>query len=151
MAMSFYWIPVKNGEAAEEEMNRCLRTLSVASVERHFSPGLPEPGWAVCIEHATRNEAGKPGVKALPKVDYKEILDEETFRIYAALRDWRKQAADAEKRAVYTVLSNEQLAEAARQRCASLADFEKIEGVGEAKSRKYGEGLLQALAEAVKA
>jgi superfamily II DNA helicase RecQ len=46
---------------------------------------------------------------------------------------------------VYVVFSNEQLAEMVRQRVASKAQLNQIEGVGEARVLKYGEGVLERL------
>jgi superfamily II DNA helicase RecQ len=47
----------------------------------------------------------------------------------------------------YAVFTNEQLAEIAKARCATLADLGKIEGIGPARVEKYGEAVLTNLRE----
>ncbi|MEK7678474.1 MAG: HRDC domain-containing protein [Verrucomicrobiota bacterium] len=150
--MSFHWVPVRNGQSAEEALNAALARLRVASVERHFCALPPEPGWAICIEHALGDTGAKPTARTEggPKVDYKEILDPETFRIFAALREWRKEATTKAGVPVYSIMNNEQLAEAARRRCTTLADIESIEGVGPARVKAHGPALLAAIERAVK-
>lgn len=84
------------------------------------------------------------------KIDYKEVLDEPDFRVYAALRDLRKKLADQEGVPVYAVFTNEQLAEMARRRTGSDAQLSEIPGVGESRVKKYGElfiDLIKAEAE----
>ena len=137
MPMSFHWVPARNGQSAEEALNAALARFRVVSVERHFCALAPEPGWAICIEHALGGTGLKQtgGTDGAPKVDYKEILDPETFRVFAVLRDWRKEAAAKTGVPVYSIMNNEQLAEAARRRCTSLVDIESIEGVGPARAK----------------
>ncbi len=152
MAMSFFWIPVRNGQSAQQELNLALARLRVASVERHFCVLPPEPGWAICSEHALGDTSAKSTARAEngPKVDYKEILDPETFGVFAALREWRKEATVEAGVPIYAIMNNEQLAEAARRRCKSLADLESIEGVGPARMKAHGPALLAAIERAVK-
>jgi superfamily II DNA helicase RecQ len=51
---------------------------------------------------------------------------------------------------IYTLFTNEQLAEMARGPVTSLADLRRIQGVGTARIEKYGSQLLNVLeAEAI--
>ena len=132
MPLSFHWVPARDSQGAEESLNRALRSLRVVAIEKHFCSVGPDPGWAVCLEYLDggASPAGaKPGDSR--RVDYREQLDPETFKLFAALRDWRKEAAARDGVPVYAVLSNEQLALVARRRCASLADLQRVEGVGQ--------------------
>jgi hypothetical protein len=116
----FHWIPARNGQQAQADLNANLRTLRVLSVEKHFCPLAPDPGWAVCVEYL---EAGAgdmaAGVAGAKRVDYREVLDPETFAIFAALRRLRKEIATQEGVPIYTIMTNEQLASVARKRFAS--------------------------------
>ena len=49
--------------------------------------------------------SGKP-----PEVDYREVLKPEEFEMFSRLREWRKALAEKEGVPVYTLLTNEQLA-----------------------------------------
>ena len=61
------------------------------------------------------------------------------------LRDLRKQLAQAEAVPVYTIFTNDQLAEMVRRRLNTVADLQTIVGVGEARVSKYGPAFLTAL------
>ena len=52
---------------------------------------------------------------------------------------------------VYAVFSNEQLADIARRRCASLAALGEVEGIGDARLQRYGAAVLQCVAAAAAA
>ena len=89
----------------------------------------------------TRATAGADG-KA-NKVDYKEVLSEEDFAVYAKLRDLRKELAERYSVSVYSVFNNKQLAEMVQERITSKTALQKITGVGEARATKYGEPFLK--------
>lgn len=149
MKLRFFWIPAHGDAAAEAELDDVLARNRVAQCERQFCAGGTAPGWAICLEIAapaapvSAPVSGPGGDER--RVDYRQALDAPTFAVFAALRTWRKGVADREGNPVYAVLSNEQLAEIATRRCASLAELEAIKGIGPARVRKYGEGVLAVL------
>lgn len=80
--------------------------------------------------------------------DYKQILAPEDFAVFVRLRQWRKEAAEEEGVPLYTIFTNEQLAEMARRRPQTKAELGSIDGVGEARLGKYGEAVLALIGEA---
>ena len=72
------------------------------------------------------------------KIDYKDVLKPEEFAVFAKLRDLRKQIAQAEAVPVYTIFTNEQLADMVRAKVTTRAGLGKIDGIGEARVEKYG-------------
>ena len=78
-------------------------------------------------------------------MDYKELLKPEEFEVFSRLREWRKATAEKEGIPVYTVLTNEQLAQMVRKKVSSKAGLKEIEGIGEARVEKYGEAVLREL------
>lgn len=132
----------------EEELNRFLRSHRVVSVEKQLVVEGGSAYWCFCVEHLLGPQASGTGSKGRSRVDYKEVLSEGDFAVYARLRDVRKKKAGEEAVPMYTVCTNEQLAEMARTRVATIADLKKIDGFGEAKAAKYGESLLAAVREA---
>ena len=80
------------------------------------------------------------------KIDYKQVLDPETFAVFSKLREVRKALAEKESLPAYAVFTNEQLAEIAKARCATAGALEKIDGVGPARVAKYGAAILAAMA-----
>jgi superfamily II DNA helicase RecQ len=150
MAMAFHWIPARNGQAAQAELNTALRSLRVLSVEKHFCPLASDPGWAVCVEYLDPDQtAAEPSGAGGKRIDYREILDPATFTIFAALRKLRKEIAAQEAVPIYTIMTNEQMAAVARKRCQSLADLESVDGLGAARTQKYGPRFLVVIRQAV--
>ena len=78
--------------------------------------------------------------------DYKEILSPDDFAIFAKLRDLRKTIGQAEAIPVYTIFTNEQLAQMIQLRCMNKSELEKVPGVGDGRIGKYGERFLEVLA-----
>lgn len=116
MKMKFFWIPARDSAAAEAELNAFLARSRVVQVEKAFTADTDGPGWSLCVQWLPgENEAaGAPGARGA-RVDYREVLDAPTFKIFAALRTWRKVRAVADAVPIYTVATNEQLAQAFEQ------------------------------------
>jgi DNA helicase-2/ATP-dependent DNA helicase PcrA len=66
---------------------------------------------------------------------------------FEALKAWRLARARAEEIPAYVVFHNTTLAEIAARRPTSLADLAAVPGVGPAKLERYGQEVLDALAE----
>jgi len=145
MKLKFFWIPAVDVFFAEEELNRFLAMHRIVHLEKQFAAGGDHgPGWSVCVEWVSGDgvtAASSPG--KVGKVDYREILDEATFRIFSALRTWRKDAAAAAGVPIYTVATNEQLAAIAQERVQTQGQLEKIEGYGAARIAKHAMSLLE--------
>ena len=62
--------------------------------------------------------------------------------LYDALRKWRNQKGKKEGKPLMNILTNAQLEDIVRLMPRSIGDFRKISGIGEAKSKNYGEELL---------
>ena len=73
------------------------------------------------------------------------MLPPDQFTVFVKLRDLRKQLAQAEAVPVYTIFTNDQVAEMVRRRVHTRADLEGIAGVGDARVGKYGLQFLAAL------
>jgi superfamily II DNA helicase RecQ len=137
MSYHLFQYPIP-GPADLADLNACLASHRVVAVQQHL---VPHPGGAtlVFVVHTTETS-----LKTGPgrKIDWKEVLTPEDFTLYSRLRDQRKSLADAEGVPVYSVFSNDLLAEIARRRPASLADLSQIEGFGQARLQKYGPSLI---------
>jgi superfamily II DNA helicase RecQ len=150
MQMSFYAIPARGDAGLQEELNAFLRSHRVLTVHREFVAQGDNSFWALAVEYM-EGAAGTPassGRAGKARVDYKEVLSPEDFAVFAKLRDWRKATAEQDGIPVYAVLTNDQLAAIATKRPDSIAGLRDIEGIGEAKAGKYGEGVLGLVAAA---
>lgn len=139
-------VPVKNIAAAEAEMNGFLRTQRVLAVKKEFVADGENSFWTFCVEYLDGAVGAGGAVGRGPKVDYREILKPEEFEMFSRLRDWRKAVAEREGVPVYAVLSNEQLAQIVQKRVDSKVGLKEVEGVGEARVERYGQGVLDVLA-----
>lgn len=153
MQVRFFQIPSAGCEAVEAELNAFLRSHRVLKVDRELVQRDSAPCWAVCVEYMDGPAAVGPGGRASQrtddkKVDYKAVLSEGDFAVFSVLRDLRKTLAEAEGVPVYAIFTNEQLAKFAQSRAQSLADLQKVDGVGDAKIEKYGRRVLDAIAAA---
>ena len=138
-------IPATGDHEAEEELNRFLRSHRAVSVQRELVQNDSGGFWCFCIEYLLGSPPSAEKGGGRRRVDYKEVLSEEDFGLFAQLRDVRKQVAASEAIPVYAVCTNEHLAEMAKARPTSPSDLKKIDGFGEAKAEKYGEILLRTI------
>ena len=117
------------------------------TVKKEFVADGENSFWTFCVEYLESAPGGTGGtsLSGRPKVDYKELLKPGEFEVFSRLREWRKAAAEKEGVPVYTILTNEQLAQMVQKKVSSKAGLKEIEGVGEARVEKYGEGVLRVL------
>jgi superfamily II DNA helicase RecQ len=129
---------------ALDDLNRFLRGHRVLTLDRQCLEGV----WSFCVTYQPpAGGEGAEGSGIAGKVDYKQVLDEKTFALFSRLRELRKTLAETEKLPPYAVFTNEQLAQIARERCASGAALEKVPGIGPARIEKYGAAVFAAIAE----
>jgi superfamily II DNA helicase RecQ len=148
MAYRIFNIPIQNSEAIEEELNAFLRSHTVLSVDRRWVDQGSTSFWSFCVDFLDPAASGGKSSRQRsqrPKVDYREVLDEADFAIFAKLRDLRKEIAQADGVPVYAVFNNEQLAKMVQKKVCTKADLEAITGVGDARSEKYGPRFLDFL------
>lgn len=147
MQIHFFIIPIHGGGEAAEEVNRFLASHRVLAVDRSFVQDGANSAWALCISvdaPGDRPQSGKRGAK----VDYREVLNEQDFALFAQLRALRKELAEAEGMPAYALFTNDQLAEMVRRRVQSATALQTIPGIGEARARKYGERFLVVMRQA---
>lgn len=136
-----FFVPLADDGEAQEALNAFLRSKRVLGVERVFA----QTGWAFCVEWL---EGGKEAQRSPPKVDYREALSPADFEVFSRLRGKRKELAERDGVQVYTVMTNEQLAEMVRLRVTKPEELRKIEGIGDARIAKYGADFVAEMAAA---
>ena len=146
MPFEFSRIPVNGQGSAKEELNRLLRCGRIASVRKEFVANGEGSFWAFCVEYLDGSLGVEKGRgNAGPKIDYKEVLNEADFAVFARLRDLRKAISEKEAIPAYSIFTNEQLAAMVTGKVDSLADLGTIPGVGAARLEKYGAAFLASL------
>jgi hypothetical protein len=150
MQLKFFIVPVREAEAAETGINRFLRSVRVVHLHREFVAQGDNSFWSLAVEYLI--DGDRPGDEKgrgarRSKIDYREVLPPEAFAVFVKLREWRKQQAAREAVPVYTIFTNEQLAAIAEKKITTKAGLEQIDGIGEARIKKYGEAVIQIMTE----
>lgn len=142
MRIKIVTIPIHAGNEQENELNRFLGSHRILSLEKRFLEAGADSAWTFCVTWTALQE---PAPLTKGKIDYKQVLPESEFALYAALRDLRKRLAEQEGVPAYALFTNEQLAEMAQKRIASVTELAQIKGVGTARAQKYGEAFVRCL------
>lgn len=148
MAFKFFTIPARDDGRAEADLNGFLRSHTVLAVEQRWVEQGVNSFWRFCVDYvdsaaATPNASRATNTKG--KVDYREVLSPEDFAVYAQLRELREQLAKRDSVPLYTVFTNEHLAQMVRTRATTQAALERIPGVASGRSEKYGPAFLELL------
>lgn len=148
MQLRFFAIPALDPAAAEAELNALLAAGRVAGVERQFVAAGAASYWLVIVTLVDGPGPLPAGLKVRSerRTDYREVLSEPDFAVFARLRILRKQVAGAEAVPPYAVFNNEHLAAMVRQRVTSAEALARIEGVGPARVARFGAPFLALLA-----
>jgi len=147
MALRFFTIPVNDAAPFEQELNGFLARHRVVSIDRRLIDQGVNSFWAICIDYLSHGTGETRDSLNLSRsrVDYKAILPAEEFAVFSQLRSLRKELAQTEAVPVYTLFTNEQLAQMVQRRCRSRSDLAQIEGIGDSKIDKYAERFLSLL------
>lgn len=141
MFYKIFNIPIPDSESELERMNKFLSGVRIISSHKELVTSGGFSYWSFVIEYFRENGQNSNSRKS--KIDYREILSEEDFAVYCALRDLRKNIADQEGVPVYTIFTNEQLAEIVKRKITTKNALSAIQGIGDKKIEKYGEPFIR--------
>lgn len=130
-----------------EEMNHFLRANKIIDIKKELAMLDGNSCWTFCITYLQDNRpADAPTANSKSgsgtKVDYKEVLDTETFERFSAFRKLRKQIAESEAVPAYAVFTDAELAEIAKLKELTLAALQSIPGIGKKKVEKYANTFI---------
>lgn len=146
MKQKFFKIPASFPEEAETELNLFITQHRISHIERYFVADGMNSFWSICVVWLdSEGRLAENTMKRKPKIDYKEVLNETDFMIYAQLRDLRKEIAEREGTPVYNVFTNEQLAAIVQQRITSKTALLAVEGIGKTRVDKYASAFLECI------
>ena len=150
MAYRFFAIPIRDEGSAAAELNGFLRSHRVLAVDRRWVEQGSESFWSFCVDYlesagVRHRRAGQERRWAVRRWITGRYSSPEDFAVFARLRQVRKEIAQAEAVPVYTIFTNEQLAQMVQARATTKAALEKIAGVGDARIEKYGARMLEVL------
>lgn len=137
MRFKIFSIPIIGGSQIEQELNAFLSSKRVLEVEKQLISQGNSAFWSFCITYI---EGGDFPVKG--KVDYKELLDEASFRRFSRMREIRKRLAQEEGVPAYAVFTDEELAAMAKVENLTAVKMKGIKGIAEKKLEKYGRHFI---------
>ncbi len=147
MAFQFFLIPITASAGPTAELNAFLLDHRIIKVDRYWVDQGSSSFWSLCVEYldgAAADGSSRPAANR-GKIDYKETMTPADFAQFAKLRDMRKAISQAESVPVYTIFTNEQLAQMVTTRATTRAALGKIEGIGESRLDKYAGRMLEVL------
>jgi superfamily II DNA helicase RecQ len=140
MQIKIFTIPIMAGEMLMDEMNVFLRSKKVLQVKEHLvnhdSEGV---FWCYSVRYVDDVAAAE---REKVKVDYREVLDDATFKRFSALREIRKRVGQEDGVPAYAVFTDAELAELAKLETLTLEAIKQLKGVGEKKAEKYAHHFL---------
>ena len=152
MKLNFFSISSLSPDQGQTALNLFCAQHRVVSVEKQFVALGMESFWSICvttIEGKWAEPSNENQNLKRDRIDYKEILSEQDFTVFAELRNLRKSLAEQEGVPAYALFTNEQLATMVTQRVQNIVALGSIEGIGKARLEKYGGLFLHALQSAM--
>lgn len=144
MPLKFMCIPAVGCTVSEAELNNFTGSHRILTVDRRFVEAGQNSCWAICIDYLEGSASVRNSNRSSRnRIDYREVLTEEQFTVFASLRELRKELAAKDGVPVYTVFTNEQLGQIAQLEVTNRANLKTVEGVGDGKLEKYGDAILQ--------
>jgi len=140
MQIKIFTIPIMGGEKLNEELNTFLRSRKILQVENQIVNNAQGAFWCFCVKYIDQ-QATKSFTRK-EKVDYREVLDETSFRRFVKMKEIRKRIAKEESIPAYAVFTNEELAALAKIEHLTPAAMEKVNGIGKKKVEKFGHYFL---------
>ncbi|MBQ9430734.1 MAG: HRDC domain-containing protein [Kiritimatiellae bacterium] len=138
MQISTFFVPLADDGRAQDDLNSFLRGRRVLKVGEAFAGN----GWAFCVEWLEEGAYVRDGRQSQRRVDYREVLEPAVFERFAKLRERRKAIAAEDGVPPYMVMTDAQMAEAAKPERLTAEVLKAIEGFGEARLKKYGERIM---------
>ncbi len=143
MQIKIFTMPIVGGEQIAEEMNLFLRAQKVLQVEHHLITLKTEAFWSFYIKYV-ENITGEGTTTGFdkPKIDYKEVLDDASFKRYMQFKEVRLTLSKTENIPAYTIMTNGQMAELSKIEDLTIAKMKTVKGLGEKTIEKYGKHFM---------
>lgn len=141
MQFQLFTIPITDDGQSLEELNKFLRSHKVLEVVQELVSAKNGSQWHFCVKYLANAAVEK--TQATSKIDYRQVLDENTFAIFSNLREARKKIAEEDGLPVYAVFTNEELAGVAGLTAINTENLKTIKGIGEKKIERFGKRLIE--------
>lgn len=126
----------------EEALRKAISGREVLEAREHFFTHGNVPHLVLTLLLGDAPADRRENFRRRAGPDPEEGLEESRRPLYRELKSWRNERAREDGKPAYVIARNAQLAEIARSVPSSLAELKKINGIGEAFCRNYGEAVL---------
>lgn len=147
MRFHVFTIEVRDPGPGQDVLNAFCAQHRLADVDKRFVDQGPNSYWTFCIATLDGEDSSRR-VADRKRIDYREVLSEADFAVYAELRGLRRSLAEHEGVPQFALFTNEQLAAMVTRRVSTTAAFGEIEGIGKARVDKYAGHFLPLLRKA---
>ncbi len=134
-------IPTSDTGVFQDEMNRFLRSQKIMEVSHQLVSTENGASWCFCVKYIDAAVQSSFGSNSGAKVDYRQVLDAETFKIFSRLREIRKAIAADEGVPAFAVFVDEELAELAKLPEITPKAMLSIKGIGDKKVERFAEKI----------
>lgn len=142
MQFKLFTIPVFDNDSTISELNSFLRSHRVIECTAQLASHTSGTFWCFCVKYVESEKVDKPNAVG-KKVDYKELLDERTFKVFTRLREIRKQIAATDAIPAYAVCTDQELASMAQLPEITKSGLLSVRGFGEKKFEKFGVRIIE--------
>ena len=141
MQIKLFTIPIGDSGAGQEELNRFLRGNKILEVENQFVSNENGAYWCFCVRYIEKGS--HPAIyEKTKKVDYKQVLDEATFKKFSRLREIRKKVAADEGVPAFAVFTDEELAGLAKLDAITRKTMLSVKGIGDKKVERFAKHFI---------
>ena len=140
MQINLFTIPIGDNGTALDEMNRFLRSHKILEVQSQLVNNDHDACWCFCVRFIERAFFQNSDKKE--KMDYKKVLDTETFQKFSKLREIRKKVAADEGIPAFAVFTDEELAGLARLESITKKTMLSVKGIGDKKVERFAKHFI---------
>jgi superfamily II DNA helicase RecQ len=141
MQIKLFTIPISDSGSALHEMNTFLKAHKILEIQQKLISNDNGANWCFCVRYIEQTFSAATGSKA--KIDYRQVLDEPTFRKFSHLREIRKTVAATEGLSAFIIFTDEELAELAKLEEITIKSMLSIKGIGEKKAERFAHYFME--------
>ena len=142
MQVKIFMVPIWDTEEGTRTLNAFLRGNRILEVKEELVQQNQNAYWCFSVHYLEGKARETIQGKSRKKVDYRKVLDEQTFQKFSKLREIRKKVAADEGISAYIVFTDEELAQIAKLEVVTAKELLMIKGVGEKKVERFGQFFI---------
>jgi superfamily II DNA helicase RecQ len=140
MQIKIFTIPIYDNGIALNEMNAFMRANKILEVQNQLVTQENGVYWCFCVKYIESKINITNQSKA--KIDYKNVLDDETFKKFSKLREIRKKVAADEGLSAFIIFTDEELAQLASLNEITEKNMLSVKGIGEKKVERFAKYFI---------